>query len=132
VQDPNNGAHWAFEKAHNYIPHLVEFMENDSLAGITFSNDNFERFGLLLGISEGRLWIDLTIPHVNELVANSETLAESTNTIQDRVSEPFCEGSINVKICGTTSFQRIVEMSFDPEGRLWWPRRDTISSSRLK
>lgn len=132
VQDPNMEADWVLEEAYNYIPRLVEFIENDSLAGITFWNEKFGNFGLLLGISEGRLWIDLTTLPRRELVANRETLAESTATVQGRVSEPLCEGSINVKICGTKSFQRIVEVSFDPEGKLRWPRRDTSYSSRLK
>jgi hypothetical protein len=132
VQDPNMRADWVFEIAPSDIPHLVEFVENDSLAGITFWNEKFGKFGLLLGISEGRLWIDLTTLHRRELVPNWETLAESTTTVQDRVSEPLFGGSINVKICGTTSFQRIVEVSFDPQGKLRWPRRDSGYSLRLK
>jgi hypothetical protein len=132
VQDPNKGADWVFEKAHNVIPHLLEFIENDSVAGITFWNEKFGKFGLLLGISEGRLWIDLTTLRRREWVPNWKSLAVSTATIQDRVSEPLFGGSINVKICSTKSFQRIVEVSFDPEGKLRWPRRDTSYLSRLK
>ena len=132
VQDPNMRADWVFEITPSDIPHLVEFIENDSLAGITFWNEKFGKFGLLLGISEGRLWIDLKTLHRRELAVNWEALAESTATVQDRVSESLCEGSINVKICGTTSFQRIVEVSFDPLGQLRWPRRDSGYSLRLK
>jgi hypothetical protein len=125
VQDPNMRADWVFEIAHSDIPHLVEFIKSESLAGITFWNEKFGKFGLLLGISKGRLWIDLMTLHRRELVANWETFAEATATVQDRVSETLCEGSINVKICGTKFFQRIVEVSFDPEGKLRWPRRVT-------
>ena len=132
VQDPNMKAGWGFRIAHSEIPQLLEFIENESLAGITFWNEKFGKFGLLLGISEGRLWIDLKTLHRRDLVANWKALAESTATVQDRVSKQLCEGSINGKICGTKSFQRIVEVSFDPKGKLRWPRQDTGYSLRLK
>jgi hypothetical protein len=132
VKDPNEEAHWVFEETRTDIPHLSEFRENNSFASITFWNEKFGKFGLLLGITEGRLWIDLTTLQRNESLGNLELCAKSTATGQDRVSELFSEGSINVKICGTTSFSRIVEVSFDPEGNLQWPRRDTIHLSQLK
>jgi hypothetical protein len=120
---------------------------------ITLENYD-QRVGIVVGVSKGRPWIDIVVldknDHIelilgatlsarvaadeNMVVASEPTASARTLTIGlDRVSRKFLNGCLNGRLMvGGTSSELIVEVTFDPEGKLRWPVRTPLPSKQIK
>jgi hypothetical protein len=112
----------------------------------------FQKVAIVVGGSNGRPWIDILVLDKNEdmeliLKAFSETAeppseengvvdSESTASVRalatglDRVSRQFLSGSLNGRLMTVHGMlsEVIVEVSYDPGGKLRWPVRAPLSS----
>lgn len=88
-----------------------------------------QKVGLVLGTMKGRPWIDIVISDAYqsmEQILDPVQLTWKLLLGRDRVSRPFLHGSLNARLMdGFRNTDPVVEMLFDPEGRLRWPVRDT-------
>jgi hypothetical protein len=105
------------------------FSEVKSWAAVTLETNDLQRVGLILGMSKGRPWIDIVVLHADE---SMEQILDSVPTARkllighDRVSRPFLQGSLNGRLnMGHSLFEPRVEVTFDSEGKLRWPVRNT-------
>jgi hypothetical protein len=123
---------------------------------ITLENYD-QRVAIVVGVSKGRPWIDIVILDKNDhieliLGASGATLSarvvsdenramasEPTASARrlliglDRVSRKFLNGCLNGRLMvGGTSSELIVEVTFDPEGKLRWPVRTPLPSKQIK
>lgn len=108
---------------------LYWFHETDGRTSIAFERAS-DAFAIVLGISQERLWIDIVVfenTHSAEYLTDSSPFNYSLERTslparRDRVSRPFLNGSINARIQdGKFKPGRIIEVTFDPAGKLRWP-----------
>lgn len=120
-------AFWDCSDDPTLYPCENSFMESRSRASVTIENDNFQRVAIALGLSNGFLWVDIVILDMDEAmeqILDSVLLARKSLIGRDRISRPFLHGSLNARI-NKDSFadtvSRVVEVTFDPQGKLRWP-----------
>lgn len=112
---------------------LLSEMTNDMSAAIEFGREEHESLTLLLGVANGRLWIDV-IPSEYKKIG----LQCSNNTQCERVSKMFLHGSLHVRIYDHTighmgvlhgksqhgrSCYKVVEVKFEDTKTLKWAIR---------
>jgi hypothetical protein len=97
------------------------------------NNQELQKAGIVLGLSKGRLWIDVVVLEPEESIEQILDSASSVRTLligSDKISRPFLYGSLNARlkklngrISGVDLHNQAVEVIFDPEGTLRWPVR---------
>jgi len=99
-----------------------------SSAPVAFESHDFGVLELVLGISERHPWIDIVG------LKRKDTLARANYSViaRDRISYPILEGkagALNVQLKGLPNFSpMLVEVTFDPEGKLRWPDRNLVAN----
>jgi hypothetical protein len=104
-----------------------DFHEGNSCALLIFENKDLQRIALVLGRSECRLWMDILVLDTDESMEQIMASAPSARNLligRDRISCPFLEGALNGRVKGLSN--PVVEIIFDPDGKLRWPVRDTV------
>jgi hypothetical protein len=110
----------------------------------------FQKIAIVFGLSNGRPWIDIMVLAKNEdirliLKASLPAMpasdgdratnlegavpARTLSTGLDRVSRKFFGGSLNGRLMTVKGrlYQLLVEVTYDPEGKLRWPVRAPLS-----
>jgi hypothetical protein len=118
-----------------------DWVRDDSQVSIILANDKLEGLAIVLGMSNGHLWVDLLILDTKEVFQDTWHGFWSRKKLlvgRDRISRPFLHGSLNARIenCGgwgsRARLRQVIEVIFDPRGTLRWPVRQTTSFLEFK
>jgi hypothetical protein len=108
-----------------------------SRASLIFQNKDLHGFGLVMEISNGRVFFDVVTLNEAESTSGWEDWKESALIDRDRLSLPFLHGSLNARIYDTDNrhlhsniTRKIIELKFDPKGKLRWPRLEPPEQPR--